>query len=95
MTDLTHLEELAKAATPGPWKHSNNFCIYSADLQQAPLLRVMNPYELDKRVANLKHVAACSPDKILELIEFVRELEKEVERLSKNFNKWQKIEVEN
>ena len=74
--DLDRLEELAKAATPGPWKFS------PWHIEEGPSAVRKDDYgfvcntDCDSTAA---YIAACSPDAILSVIARVRGLEACVE----------------
>lgn len=71
---LTTLEELARKATPGPWKsrkslHGNRYRTVQFD--QGPQRAAM--YTSSELLpGDAAHIAACSPSVILELIAEVR-----------------------
>ena len=74
MTALTELEQLAKAATPGPWRQSEH-----EHLKDCIMTHGSNPviYCDEVPIMELKDaafIAAANPQVILRLIELVREM---------------------
>lgn len=62
--NINELEELAKAATPGPWKLSGTEHVVAGGNYVVAL---------DCRSEDAKHIAAANPSAILELIAAYRE----------------------
>jgi hypothetical protein len=69
---LTDLAEKAKRATPGPW-HRGAAEVYAAQESGDPY-DILLPGSSAPR--DLDYIAACSPERILALVERVRELER-------------------
>ena len=84
---LTHLEALAKVATPGVWRllleHGNCFSVLSQD--GTVIVKLWRRYNANFS-ANAAFIAACSPDVLLALIARVRKLEKALELYGQHDN---------
>lgn len=88
-SDLKELKEKAEQATPGPWKaekippnprtriveYSQEFPIHQVI---AEVLSWRTSLVLDTGDADGLFIAACSPDRILRVVEYVRWLQKKV-----------------
>lgn len=74
---LDELERLAKAATPGPWYSRNSGVRIRYSGVEYKIADVSSPREYlgcpDTRTAD--HIAACSPERILAMIECIRVME--------------------
>lgn len=75
MTDeeMKRLEELAKAATPGPWKHEAKSFGERIDFvfaAPAPIAQMMSGSD------DARYIATANPASVLELIERVRKAER-------------------
>jgi len=93
--ELVKLEELAKKATPGPWKANTNTRFITAPPHDAP--EIAGVYIADwednapQAAANCQYIAAASPDVILSLVERVKErdewLKSRDEQITRNYVK--------
>ncbi len=83
MIDLTALESLARAATPGPWKANlhhtkkhgamNYGFIFANDLYPVATVTLgVEGMPEDEGRANARFIAALSPDVVLRLVEMAR-----------------------
>lgn len=79
--DLDALEATAKAATAGPWTYRES------SLTRGLTLPYLVQSHTERRnvaegyaggEANLDLIVACSPEKVIELVEYVRSLEKKI-----------------
>ena len=75
---LEQLEQLAQAATPGPWKkgsyQSTADSVYATDNKVVASM-ISACYKRPEQEANAAFIAVCSPDVILALVNRIRELE--------------------
>ncbi len=75
---LTELEELARAATPGPWSNIGVCKSYTKKIEAPEGLigfchtNHMAKNSIDNGIANARFIAAASPDTVLKLIKAVR-----------------------
>jgi hypothetical protein len=81
---VLRLEALAVKATPGRWHiygGHNDYAIYSARGEEVEHVMNLDSYEMKPSLANAEHIAAASPDAILQLVKALRDREGEVGRL--------------
>lgn len=87
--NLDDLERKARAATRGTWRKANNRCAHVVSDEEGLRIAQCGDYK-DKEVAKFsgdrwnsdaEHIAACSPDVILELIERLKAVESALEEL--------------
>jgi hypothetical protein len=64
MTPLDRLEQLARAATPGPWKMDGRLII-DANTDAVAMVNIARTVEDGH--ADSTYIAACSPERILRL----------------------------
>lgn|SRR3990167_412659 len=87
--DLDQLERLAKAATPGPWKHEpGRHLIDVTSADSSELICRCSSYPPPVMASNALFIAACSPDVILALVARVREAETKLANLCKCINRY-------
>lgn len=79
---LQELKALAEKATPGPWEikenkdHRGSYFVYA--LRKTKVKDFFLPYSISKD--NAEHIAACSPDRILSLLDRLEKAEKRAAR---------------
>ena len=74
--DVKELLELAKKATPGPWSYGKYGGIYYGD--NGPAIgscTYKDGSHTENGINNEQYITACSPDKMIALLEYVQELE--------------------
>ena len=79
--NITELENLAKAATPGPWAQSTCFDIVIQSETRESLFVAKMPRGHGECSANAKFVAAANPQTILTMIELLREMGEALESI--------------
>lgn len=102
MIDLTNLEQLAKAATP-EWEAYAKFCpdrngpdcfVASVGPEEQSIRKAENkgffPDEPEIVAHRVAYLNAASPDTILKLLEYVKELEGACEFYAENFT-WSRV----
>lgn len=82
--DLDAIESAAKKATPGPWRRSNGGSGVLADYPTASewVCRVQRVTLTD----DASFIASASPDRVLQLCAWIRELQSEVAQLKMDLN---------
>jgi len=74
--DVDHLAALARAATPGPWTPGRTAIFHASDI----LAQVFGG-TAQQQDANVRYVAALSPDAVLSLLQRLRAGEQDTARL--------------
>ena len=85
MTDaeLSALEAVAKAATPGPWRHPGRALVVSRMSEDEPLVCDCISQEFAQAPKNAAFIATANPSVVLELIAEMRQARAERDWLAK------------